>query len=443
MTLRKPLTADEDNVDPHVREVRMEEIATEENMWAAYKRVRRNRGAPGPDGKTVEEVGLELKEQMPSLLAELQGGLYRPGAVRGVSIPKPGGGERDLGIPNVLDRMVQQALLQAMTPVFDPEFSDSSHGFRPGRTAHGALQQVRTSLREGMDWVVNVDLRKFFDRVNHDVLMTRIARKIRDPKVLRLIGRFLRAGMMRGGVISPRRKGTPQGGPLSPLLSNILLDDLDKWLEQRGHQFVRYADDFVILKRSERAAYRTKTKVTQYLERKLRLQVNEEKSSIERPETLVYLGYTFVKPPKGDYKLIISDKAIRRLREQLRPQLTRWGRGRTLKATIEKLGPILRGWHQYFKLTRHPSQLRRLDQWIRRHLRCLLWRRWRTGWTRCKRLVDRGIPLRLARKLASTRHGPWHSSSTPQMSMAFSNAYFHGDLGLFSLLQGNRDIGQR
>lgn len=430
--MRDDVSADEENVDHDAHVAEMEVIATEENVWRAYKRVAKNRGAAGPDGETIAALEHRLEDEMPALLKQLLDGSYRPGPVRGVSIPKPGGGERKLGIPNVLDRVVQQAMLQVLTPMFDPDFSDSSYGFRPRRSAHGALRSARTHIRSGNDWVVNLDLRKFFDRVNHDVLMARVTRRIRDKRVLRLIGRYLRAGVMEGGLVSPRSTGTPQGGPLSPLLSNILLDDLDKWLEKRGHLFVRYADDFLIFKRSERAAERMKSKTTQFLGQKLRLQVNEEKSSIERPETLVYLGYTFVATATG-FELGACDEAARRLRERLRPHLTRLGRGRRLQATVDKLNPILRGWFEYFQLGVPNYHARQLDGWIRRHLRCLIWRRWRLGVTRYRRMVARGVSPKMAARLAATGRGPWHSSRTPQMSLAFPNSFFHDGLGLFNL----------
>lgn len=434
-------SADEEPIRQDAHEATMEVIATEENVWRAYKRVAKNRGAPGPDGETVDALGRRLKNEMPALLRSLRDGEYRPGEVRGVSIPKPGGGERELGIPNVLDRVVQQAILQALTPVFDPTFSDSSHGFRPRRGTHGALRCALGRLRSGNDWIVNLDLRKFFDRVNHDVLMARVARRVRDKTVLQLIGRYLRAGMMRGGVSSPRKRGTPQGGPLSPLLSNILLDDLDKWLEKRGHLFVRYADDFLIFKRSERAAERVKSSVTQFLEQKLRLQVNEEKSSIERPETLVYLGYTFKETSKG-YRLKVSDEAVRRLRARLLPHLTRLGRGRTLERTIAALNPILRGWFHYFSLGMMEREVRQVDGWIRRHLRCLIWRRWRKGTTRYLNLVALGVKPKMAACLAATNRGPWHTSVSPQLSIAMPNRYFHGR-GLFNLRNACADRTMR
>lgn len=424
-------SADEEPICQDAYEATMEVIATEENVWRAYKRVARNRGAPGPDGETIEVLGRRLESEMLTLLRTLRDGRYRPGDVRGVRIPKPGGGERELGIPNVLDRVVQQAILQVLTPVFDPTFSDASFGFRPGRRAHGALQCARDHIRSGNDWVVNLDLRKFFDRVNHDVLMARVARRVRDKTLLQLIGRYLRAGMMRGGITSPRKQGTPQGGPLSPLLSNILLDDLDQWLEKRGHLFVRYADDFLIFKRSDRAAERVKSSVTQFLEQKLRLQVNEEKSSMERPETLVYLGYTFYEMT-GGYQLQASETALRRLRARLLPHLTRWGRGRTLKRTIAALNPILRGWFHYFSLGAVRWQTLQIDGWVRRHLRCLMWRRWRKGKTRYLNLTALGVKPKMAACLAATQRGPWHSSVSPQLSIAMPNRYFH-DRGLFNL----------
>jgi len=411
----------------------MEDVANEENLRLAFARVRRNNGAPGPDGQKAEDLAAILEKELPALRDELLTGRYRPGPVRGVEIPKPGGGQRQLGIPNVKDRMVQQALVRVLGPLFDAGFSPSSHGFRPGHSQHGAIAEVVDHLNAGHEWVVNIDLRKFFDTVQHDVLMHRIARKVGDKRILKLIGRFLRAGLMRGGITSPRRRGTPQGGPLSPLLSNILLDDLDKELEARGHRFVRYADDFLVFKRSEKAAWRTKKAVTHFLAKTLRLGVNEEKSGVQRPGQLVYLAYAFIRASKGGWKPAIPPEAAKRLRRSLRLQLTRYGRGRPLGETIRKIAPILRGWCDYYRLSTWPSVFRGLDKWIRRHLRCLALRQCgKLRRTRARRLIRHGVPVRMAWHLAKSRKGPWHLSVTPQMSIAYPNAYFT-DLGLISL----------
>ena len=290
MTRRDAPAAAEENAGHWALGPQMEEVANEENLRRAFQRVRSNRGAPGPDGLTVEDLAANLDVEIPRLRDELLTGRYRPGPVRGVEIPKPTGGTRQLGIPNVLDRMIQQAIAQQLSRHVDPTFSHASFGFRPGKSTLMAIEAALEHLNAGYDEVVNIDLRKFFDTVHHDVLMERLARKIGDKRILKLIGRFLRAGLMLGGMTSPRSAGVPQGGPLSPLLSNVLFDELDKELEERGHRFVRYADDFLIFKRTERAAWRTKEAVTRFLERRLRLQVNEEKSGVQPPEELIYLG---------------------------------------------------------------------------------------------------------------------------------------------------------
>jgi RNA-directed DNA polymerase len=443
MTRRTHAPATEEHAEHQIPGIRMEEVATDENLRRAHQRVRRNGGAPGPDGMSVEDLDAYVEQNLDTLRAELREGKYRPRPVRGVTIPKPGGGERLLGIPDVLDRLVQQALLQALTPTFDPGFSEASWGFRPGRSQHGALRQAMGHIRGGHDQVVNIDLARFFDTVQHDILMARVGRKVRDKRILKLIGRFLRAGMMLGGVVSPRAQGTPQGGPLSPLLSNVLLDELDKELEERGHLFVRYADDFLIFKRTERAAWRTKTSVTRFLEKRLRLRVNEEKSSVERPATLVYLGYTFT-ARSGRYELRAAPKSVKRLKERLRPELTRLGRGRSIERTVEQLNPILRGWANYYRRAPDGWIFQRLDTWIRRHLRCLTWRQWgRSFKTRRKRLIARGVREARATKMAATRKGPWRASRTPQLHIALPNRYFHEDLGLVSLQNEHRVFWQR
>ncbi len=439
--LHDPAVAE--HAEQQTPELQMEEVATDENLRRAYQRVRRNGGAPGPDGLTVEDLGTYLEENMVALQDELTSGMYRPRPVRGVTIPKPGGGERLLGIPDVRDRLVQQAILQVLTPIFDPGFSEASYGFRPGRSQHGALSRALTYIRDGHDQIVNIDLAKFFDTVQHDILMVRVGRKVRDKRILKLIGRFLRAGMMLGGVMSTRAQGTPQGGPLSPLLSNILLDDLDKELERRGHLFVRYADDFLVFKRTERAAWRTRMSIRRFLETYLRLRVNEEKSSVERPETLTYLGYTFTER-SGPWALQVAPKSVKRLKERLRPELTRLGRGRAMESTVAKLNPILRGWFNYYRHTKDDWIFKQLDAWIRRHIRCLTWRHWgRSFKTRRRRLIARGVRAIRATKMAATRKGPWTASKSPQMHIAMPNRYIHEDLGLISLLTKHRLHWQR
>ena len=442
MTRHDTLAAAEENDRSRTTMPTMEDVATEENLRRAFRRVRANKGAPGVDGITVLDLEEAFDEELPAVQAALLAGRYRPQAVRKVEIPKVSGGTRTLGIPTVRDRWVQQALNQVMTPCFDPTFSGGSHGFRPGRSQHGALCEAEQHLCAGYTHVVNLDLAKFFDTVQHDVLMVRVARRVRDKKILQLIGRYLRAEMMAGGVTSPRVQGTPQGGPLSPLLSNILLDDLDKMLEERGHRFVRYADDFLVFKRTERAAHRTMKSVSRYLHDRLKLKVNEAKSGVCTPETLTYLGYAFVQI-RGVWGLNVSEAAGRRLREKLRNDLTRLGRGRSLTATAETVTRRIRGWFHYYKLARVSRTFERLDKWIRRHFRKLQLRHWGKNLrARMRGLRARGVPSALAAAMVYERKSYWRLSLHGAMHRAMPNAYIHGELGLLSLLAAHREFRQ-
>ena len=349
----------------------MEAVVERSNMLGAYERVAANEGAAGVDGLTVAELKPWLKAHWAKVRQALLAGEYMPQAVRNVEIPKPQGGVRTLGIPTVVDRLIQQALHQVMQPLFDPEFSESSYGFRPGRSAQQAVEAARGYVAEGKRWVVDLDLEKFFDRVNHDVLMARVARKVKDRRVLKLIRRYLEAGLMEGGVASARTEGTPQGGPLSPLLSNILLTDLDRELEKRGHRFCRYADDCNIYVGSERSGQRVMAAIRTFLERRLKLRVNAEKSAVARPWQRKFLGYsmTWHRQPK----LKIAEPSRKRFAERVRKTL-RAGHGQSLKQVIENLNPLLRGWMSYFRLTEVKGVLEELDGWIRHKLRTLLWR---------------------------------------------------------------------
>ena len=334
----------------------------------------------------------------------------------------------------MVDRLIQQALHQVLTPIFDPDFSESSYGFRPGRSAHQAVQQARAYVAEGKRWVVDLDLEKFFDRVNHDILMSRVARKVKDKRILRLIRRYLQAGMMTGGVVSVRREGTPQGGPLSPLLSNILLDELDKELEKRGHTFCRYADDCNVYVRSRRAGERVLASLRQFLEKRLKLRVNIAKSAVDRPWRRKFLGYSMTW--QRETRLKVAASSVKRLKKQLKVAF-RQGRGRNRQRFIEELQPLLRGWVQYFRLAEVKGTFEELDGWIRRHLRCLIWRQWKRTRTRAKKLMARGLREERAWKSATNGRGPWWNARASHMHAAFPSAYFDR-LGLVSLLTEQR-----
>lgn len=423
---------------PEVEVRLMEEIVSRVNMMAAYHRVMANKGAAGIDRMTVEQLQPYLKEHWPRIREELLEGRYRPQPVRGVEIPKPGGGMRQLGIPTVVDRLIQQAMHQVLMPLFDPGFSKGSYGFRPGRSAHGAVLAARAHVAEGRRFVVDLDLEKFFDRVNHDVLMARVARRVADQRVLRVIRRYLRAGLMTGGITTARSEGTPQGGPLSPLLSNILLDDLDKELERRGHAFCRYADDCNIYVRTRRAGERVMASITRFLTERLRLKVNTAKSAVDRPWVRTFLGYTMTAHQQP--RLRVAAKSVKRLRSKLRTTL-RQGRGRTLATTVRTLTPILRGWLQYFRLAEAKGVFEELDGWMRRKLRCVLWRQWKRPRTRRKRLMQRGLDPERAWRSASNGRGPWWNAGASHMNDAYRAAFFT-QLGLPSLIGLHRHLNR-
>ena len=422
-------TAKRETVRPETEQL-MEAVVARENMFRAYEQVMSNKGAAGVDGMTVEQLKPYLQEHWEKIKEELLKGEYQPQPVRCVEIPKPQGGMRQLGIPPVVDRLIQQALHQVLSPIFEPGFSESSYGFRPGRSAHQAVRQARAYVAEGRRWVVDLDLEKFFDRVNHDVLMSRVARKISDKRVLRLIRRYLQAGMMAGGVVSPRTEGVPQGGPLSPLMSNVLLDELDKELERRGHKFCRYADDSNIYVRSRQAGERVMASIKEFLEKRLRLKVNVEKSAVARPGERKFLGYsmTWHKQPR----LKVAETSIERLKAKVRAIL-REGKGRSLRQVIEELNTLLRGWMQYFRLAEVKIIFEDLDGWIRRKLRCLIWRHWKRPETRAKELMKRGLEKLRAWKSANNGRGPWWNARASHMNEAFPKSFFDR-LGLVSLL---------
>jgi RNA-directed DNA polymerase len=413
----------------------MEEVLRRENLLRAYKRVKANKGAAGVDGMTVDDLMPYCRKHWDEIKEQLLNGTYQPRPVKRVEIPKPGGkGKRMLGIPVVLDRLIQQAILQVLTPIFDPTFSEHSHGFRPERSTHGAILMARKYVNEGYDWVVDMDLEKFFDRVNHDVLMSRIARRVKDKRLLGLIRRYLQAGMMEGGLVSPRKEGTPQGGPLSPLLSNILLDELDKELENRGHRFSRYADDFNVYVKSETAGQRVMESLTKFLAKRLRLKVNREKSAVDRPWNRKFLGYSFTN--EDNPRTRVSPKSVKRFKEKLKPIWKR-GRGQNLKATIKELNHIIVGWASYFRLSEEIWPLEKLDKWIRRRIRSLIWRHWKKPKTRLKGLLKRGVPDHIARAAACGNAGPWRASKLPGMNMAFPNRTLQR-WGLKSLIDEHR-----
>jgi group II intron reverse transcriptase/maturase len=414
----------------------MEAVVERSNLFSAYERVVKNQGAPGVDGLSVSEFKPWLQRHWVRVRQDLLTGVYQPEAVRKVEIPKPQGGVRTLGIPTVLDRLIQQALNQVLQPLFDPEFSASSYGFRPGRSAHQAVEAARGYVAAGKRWVVDLDLEKFFDRVNHDVLMARVARKVGDDRVLKLVRRYLEAGLMEGGITSMRTEGTPQGGPLSPLLSNILLDDLDRELEGRGLSFCRYADDCNIYVGSRRAGERAMQAVTAFLEAVLKLKINASKSAVARPWERKFLGYsmTWHKKPK----LKIAEASRKRLAEKVRKTM-RKARGQSLKQTIEQLNPILRGWTAYFRLTEVKGVLEELDGWIRHKLRTVLWRQWKRVYARAKNLMRAGIDEVRAWRSATNGRGPWWNGGASHMNAAYPKSWFDR-MGLVSLLEARQRL---
>ena len=404
----------------------LELILNRANLLRAWKRVRANCGAGGVDGVIIEDFPAWLRAHWSEVKALLLDGSYRPAPVRRHEIPKRSGGKRPLGIPTVLDRVIQQAIVQVLQPLFDPDFSESSYGFRPGRSAHDAVKRVREILDSGYMWVVDIDLSKFFDRVNHDVLMARVARKVRDKRVLRLIGRYLRAGVEVDGKIEPTTEGVPQGGPLSPLLANIVLDDFDKELEQRGHRFVRYADDFLIFVRSKRAAVRIGRNIIRFLKRRLKLEINRQKSRIVRGENCEYLGFIF--PGK---RIVWSSESLANFKYNIR-RLTARSWGISMDIRFQKLSSYIRGWMNYYALSKYYRPLPELDEWIRRRVRMCYMKRWRRTRTRIRNLLSLGASKSQAIPVGLSSKGPWRLARTYATQLGMNNAWLK-DQGLVSV----------
>ncbi len=407
-----------------------EQVLSRENLTRALQRVEQNKGAPGVDGMTTAELRPWLRGHWPEVRRALEEGTYQPSPVRRVTIPKPDGGKRDLGVPTALDRLIQQAIAQALTPIFDPTFSEHSYGFRPGRSAHQAVRQARGYVAEGYEWAVAVDLEKFFDRVHHDKLMGRVARKVHDRRVLRLIRRYLEAGIMVDGVKQSVEEGTPQGSPLSPLLANIMLDDLDRELERRGHHFVRYADDIRLHVRSERAGERVLAGIAEFIEKRLKLKVNREKSSVKNATQATVLGFGFHRR-NGEVRIRIAPKALERMRQRVR-ELTARTWGIAMEERIKLLNRYLIGWGSYFGLAETPSIFERLDSWVRRRLRQVRWEEWKRAKTRRRNLIAFGISPYDARRWAGTGKGPWRISNSPPLGRALNNRYWDA-IGLHSI----------
>jgi RNA-directed DNA polymerase len=407
----------------------MEAVLERENLKQALAQVKRNKGAAGVDGMTVGDLPAYLKEHWLAIRAQLLDGTYKPQPVRRVEIPKALGGLRPLGIPTVLDRFIQQAAMQVLQADWDRTFSETSFGFRPRRSAHQAVERAQAYIASGHAVVVDIDLEKFFDRVNHDILMGLVAKRVADKRILKLIRGFLNAGVMEGGLVSPTKEGTPQGGPLSPLLSNLMLDVLDKELEKRGHRFVRYADDCNIYVCSQKAGERVMAGIERFLEKRLKLKVNKAKSAVAKPSVRKFLGFSFTGGPAPRRR--IAPQALARFKAKVR-ELTRRSRGRRLVQIAKELSVYLIGWRGYFGFCQTPSVLRTLDEWIRRRLRAIAWKQWKYGPARFAELRRRGVGRNLAAQTAGNPHGPWRLANSPALTIALPNSFFVS-LGLASV----------
>src|SRR6266852_6083851 len=408
----------------------MEEVCERANLKEALRQVRSNKGSAGIDRMTVDQLGDYLKQHWPVIREQLLNGTYEPKPLRRVEIPKPdGGGVRKLGIPTVLDRFIQQAVMQVLQRQWNPTFSQYSYGFRPRRSAHHAVAQAQQYIAQGHGWVIDLDLEKFFDRVNHDKLMGQIAKRVEDKRLLKLTRAFLNAGVMENGLVSPSVEGTPQGGPLSPLLSNLVLDELDRELERRGHRFVRYADDCNIYVRSERAGQRVMESISRFITQKLKLKVNEAKSAVAKPQERKFLGFSFSAGP--EIKRKIAPKAIDRFKRRVR-EITRRAKGVSIETTMAELAPYMRGWHSYFGFCETPQELVTLTRWVRLRLRVALWRQWKTPRRRRAALLELGVRPKLASNTAGSGRGPRYLAHAKALSVGLSNAYFKS-LGLPTL----------
>jgi RNA-directed DNA polymerase len=416
---------------PAVAGPSMEAVVERENLKKALAQVKRNKGAAGIDGMSVDELPGHLKEHLPTIEAQLLAGTYKPQPVRRVEIPKASGGMRPLGIPTVLDRFIQQAVMQVLQAEWDETFSETSFGFRPGRSAHQAVERAQTYIASGHAVVVDIDLEKFFDRVNHDILMGLIAKRVADKRLLKLIRGFLTAGVLDGGLVSPTEEGTPQGGPLSPLLSNLMLDVLDKELEKRGHRFVRYADDCNIYVRSQRAGERVMVGIERFLAKRLKLKVSKAKSAVAKPNVRKFLGFSFTGGREPRRR--IAPQAIARFKSRVR-ELTRRTRGQSLGQIVKELSRYLIGWRGYFGFCQTPSVLRTLDEWTRRRLRAIAWKQWKRGPKRFAELRRRGVGRDLAAQTAGSPHGPWRLANSPALTIALPTAFL-SSLGLSPVAQ--------
>jgi len=428
----EPFAANRNAESPAITEKLMEEVLESSNLKQALKKVKANKGSAGLDGMTVQNLPRYLIKHWPEHRDQLLNGTYQPQPVKRVEIPKPDGGVRKLGIPTVLDRFIQQALMQVLQRKWDPTFSERSYGFRPKRSARQAVAQAQQYIAEGHGIVVDLDLEKFFDRVNHDKLMGQVAKRISDKRVLKLIRAFLNAGVMENGLVGPSVEGTPQGGPLSPLLSNLVLNELDQEMERRGHRFVRYADDCNIYVRSQRAGERVMESITRFITGRLKLKVNSEKSAVARPQERKFLGFSFT--GQAEPKRRIAPKAVKRFKERVR-EITRRKKGKGIGERLEELKRYLTGWRGYFGFCQTPTVLEALDSWVRRRIRCIFWIQWKTGRRRFDELYRRGVERQLAVNTAGSNHGPWRMSMSKALNAALSNAYLDS-LGLPRLADG-------